>query len=87
MLIGRLTQEVPLAGTINGMFRGGSTLIVDLSIPDIRYSIIKRVNSETRQKRTLDFHARVAADPLRRLLLAAEGGEPFGLLHALGEHV
>ena len=46
---------------------------------------LKRVNSETRQKRTLAFHATVAGDPLRRLLLAAEGEEPFGLLHAFGE--
>jgi hypothetical protein len=84
LLIARLTQMVPLAGAIGGTFRGGSTLVIDLSIPAVRYCILKRVNSETRQKRTLDFHARVSADPLRRLLLAADGNEPFGLLHALG---
>ena len=84
LLIGRLTQEVPLEGTIGGTFRGGSTLVIDLTIPAVRYCITKWVNSETRRKRTLEFHTSVTSDPLRRLLLAAEGGEPFGLLHALG---
>jgi subtilisin family serine protease len=86
-LIVRLTQEKPLQSAIGATFRGGSTLVIDLTIPDVKYCIVKRVNSETRRKRTLEFHASVAADPLRRLLLAAEGGEPFGLLHAFGEHV
>ena len=85
-LIGRLTQQVPLTGTIGGVFHGGSTLVIDLAASEVKYCIRKRVNSATRRKRTLDFHATVTADPLRRLLLAAEGGEPFGLLHALGEH-
>lgn len=84
-LIVQLTQEIPLKGTIGGTFQGGSTLIVDLATPGLKYCIVKRVNSETRQKRTLEFHATVAGDPLRRLLLAAEGAEPFGLLHAFGE--
>ena len=87
LMIVRFTQRVPLPGTIGGMFRGGSTLVVDLSEPKVRYCIVKRLDSESRQKRTLEFHAGVAADPLRRLLLAPEQGEPFGLLHALGEGV
>ena len=86
-LIARLTQQVPLVGAIGGTFHGGSTLVIDLAALEVKYCIRKRVNSDTRRKRTLEFHAGVTADPLRRLLLAAEGGEPFGLLHALGEHV
>ena len=74
-----------MKGLPNDTFRGGSTLIVDLTIPDVKYCIVKRVNSETRRTRTLQFHAMVAADPLRRLLLAPEAGEPFALLHAFGE--
>jgi hypothetical protein len=86
-LIVRLTQAVRLKGLPNDTFRGGSTLIVDLTIPDVKYCIVKRVNSETRRTRTLQFHAMIAADPLRRLLLAPEAGEPFALLHAFGEPV
>ena len=85
-LIGRLTQQVPLAGTIGGVFHGGCTLVIDLAASEVKYCIRKRVTSATRRQRTLDFHAKVSDDPLRRLMLAAEGGEPFGLLHALGEH-
>jgi hypothetical protein len=85
LVIGRLTQAVSLAGTVGGTFRGGSTLVIDLTIPDVKYCIVKRVNSASRRKRTQAFHAALAADPLRRLLLAPEGREPFGLLHAFGE--
>lgn len=85
-LIVRLAQDVPLDGTIGGTFSGGSTLVIDLTVPDVRYCIVKRVTSETRRTRTLEFQRSVAADPLRRLLLGAEGGEPFALLHALDGH-
>jgi hypothetical protein len=86
-LIVRLTQEKPLEGAIGGTFRGGSTLVIDLSAAEVKYCIVKGVNSQPRQLRTLAFHASIASDPLQRLLLSAEGGEPFGLLHAFGEHV
>jgi hypothetical protein len=86
-LIVRLTQEKTLKGALSNRFRGGSTLVIDLSAVEVKYCIVKGVNSQSRQMRTLAFHARVAADPLQRLLLSADGGEPFGLLHAFGDHV
>jgi subtilisin family serine protease len=86
-LIVRLTQETALKGAIGGTFRGGSTLVIDLTAAEVKYCIGKGVNSQPRQRRTLEFHAGVGADPLQRLLLAGDGREPFGLLHAFGDHV
>ena len=86
-LIARLTQQVPLIGTIGGTFHGGSTLVIDLAALEV-----KVLHSQAgEQRHAPEAHAGVPrrrhGGPLRRLLLAAEGGEPFGLLHALGEHV
>jgi hypothetical protein len=65
-------------------FRGGSTLLVDLSVPEIKYCIRKRVISDTRRARTENHLRMVAADPLRALFLAPER-EPFALLHELAD--
>jgi hypothetical protein len=48
---------------------------------------ITGIPSTTRAKTALIVLIVVAMDPFRRLLLAPEGGEPFGLLHAFSEHV
>jgi hypothetical protein len=69
-------------------FRGGSTLVIDLSKVDIQYAIIKRIDSETRidgktrEERTAAFLNEAFRDPLQRLLLAP-GNEPFAALHSL----
>jgi hypothetical protein len=65
------------------MFRGGSTLIVNLSKPAVEYAIVKRVDSTTRQARTAAFLQEVLADPLRALLLGPNRAEPFAALHSL----
>jgi subtilisin family serine protease len=84
-----LTQSIVLEGGGGGdsrhTFRGGSTLVVDLSVPEVRYRIVKRITSERRQERTVAFLRGIAADPLRALFLAGDGGEPFAALHALAE--
>lgn len=67
-----------------GMFRGGSTLIIDLSKPVVKYRIFKRIGSETRRERTLQFLREAYGDPLRALLVAPDR-EPFALLHLLGD--
>ncbi|WP_051185145.1 S8 family serine peptidase [Desulfatiglans anilini] len=72
-------------GTPEYRFRGGSTLIVDLSVPEVKYRIVKHIQSDTRQTRTLDFVREAAADPLRALFLMADRGEPFAALHALAD--
>ena len=67
------------------VFRGGSTLIVDLSVPEIKYQIYKNITSTSRQKRTAEFIRKAAADPLRALLFATDRREPFAALHALAD--
>ncbi len=84
-----LTQAVEVAadpekGLPAHTFRGGSTLVVDLSEPAVRFRIVKRMGSTRRRARTAAFHAAAARDPLRALHLAQGGHEPFAALHALG---
>jgi len=72
-------------GTPGYVFRGGSTLVVDLSIPEIKYRIFKNIASKSRQDRTAAFIRDAAADPLRALFLMPERPEPFAALHALAD--
>jgi hypothetical protein len=66
-------------------FRGGSTLVVDLSKPAVQYAIIKRIDSETRQQRTATFLRDALQDPLRALLVDPHRREPFAALHSLAD--
>ncbi|MFN7942457.1 MAG: S8 family serine peptidase [Thermoanaerobaculia bacterium] len=82
-----LTQDRPLAvpgAPTPQVFRGGSTLVVDLAEPEIQYAIVKHVTSEDRENRTRDFLADTYADPLKALLLAPGREEPFAVLHGWG---
>ena len=67
------------------IFRGGSTLVIDLSKPEVKYRIGKRIDSESREDRTVAFLREVGQDPLRALLLAPSHKEPFAALHALAD--
>ncbi|HDR15043.1 MAG TPA: hypothetical protein ENN79_06095 [Desulfobacteraceae bacterium] len=67
------------------LFRGGSTLVLDLSVPEVKYRIVKNIKSDTRQARTSDFIREATADPLRALFFTAGRGEPFAALHALAD--
>jgi hypothetical protein len=85
-----LTQSTTVAedratATPRHAFRGGSTLIVDLTVPEIKYRIVKNIGSAGRQARTAAFVRAQAADPLRALFLSAERREPFAALHALAD--
>jgi hypothetical protein len=89
-LVVALTQSIELkedkaAGTPRHVFRGGSTLVLDLSIPTVKYRIFKRITSTERQDRTAAFVREAAADPLRALFFAADRPEPFAALHALAD--
>ncbi len=87
-IIAALTQSrpLPVQGSAGPrIFRGGSTLIVDLSAPAIQYKITKRVDSGTRQERTAAFLKEALADPLRTLALIPDRQEPFAALHAIAE--
>lgn len=86
-IIVALTQSRPL--TIEGSnephsFRGGCTLVIDLSKVEIQYAIFKKIDSTNRAARTAAFLTEAMQDPLRRLLLAP-GNEPFAALHSLAD--
>jgi hypothetical protein len=66
-------------------FRGGATLVVDLSVPTVKYTIYKRLTSVERQERTAAFVQQAAADPLRALFFSVSRDEPFAALHALAD--
>lgn len=78
------TRQIEVDGE-KQIFRGGSTLVVDLTKPEVRYRIIKNIKSETRLKRTVEFLRGVKADPLQSLLFSPSRPEPFAALHALAE--
>lgn len=67
------------------VFRGGSTLVVDLTKPEVRYRIVKNIKSDKRTERTKEFLRSVKADPLLSLMFAPKRPEPFAALHALAE--
>jgi hypothetical protein len=86
-VIVQLTQSVA-AGEKGGpryRFRGGSTLVVDLTVPGIKYLIYKDLTSTSRQERTAAFVRESTADPLRALFFSPERQEPFAALHALAD--
>jgi hypothetical protein len=88
-IIMALTQsrELKIDGaTEPHLFRGGCTLVIDLTRIKIQYVIAKRVDSEKRTDRTTAFLTEAMKDPLRRLLLAP-GKEPFAALHSLADVV
>jgi hypothetical protein len=68
-------------------FRGGSTLVIDLLVPAVKYRIVKNIASRDRAARTAEFVRNAAADPLRALLMAPGRREPFAALHAFAEDV
>ena len=78
-------KEVKEDGTPRHIFRGGSTLVVDLSVPEVKYRIVKRITSTGRQNRTAAFVREATADPLRALFFAPDRREPCAALHALAD--
>ena len=84
-LIVVLTQSRRIEGLEGRPFRGGSTLVIDLSVPEVKYRIVKNLGSEDRQRRTSEFVRNAKADPLRAVFFAPEGNEPFSILHALAD--
>jgi len=79
------SQVMREKGTPKHIFRGGSTLLVDLSHSEVKYKIVKNINSNSRQQRTAAFIREVAGDPLRALFFANDRREPFAALHSLAD--
>ncbi len=87
-LVVALTQSKVVAkekDTPRHIFRGGSTLLVDLSIPEVKYRIVKNINSDSRPARTAAFIRESADDALRALFFSPTRREPFAALHALAD--
>jgi len=79
-----LTQLVPSREDGHAFpFPGGSTLIIDLTVPAIKYSITKSVTNTTRKKRTAEFLAQSRTDPLHALFFRPDPRRPFAALHQL----
>jgi hypothetical protein len=75
-------RNTPFMGSIANdryVFRGGSTLIIDLATFNIRYSITKRISSSHRLKQQLDYAGRQRAGNASALLMQEE--EPFAAIH------
>lgn len=79
------SQTIRQKGTPTHIFRGGSTLLVDLSHSQVKYRIVKNINSKLRRERSAAYVREVAADPLRGLYFSQERREPFAALHALAD--
>jgi hypothetical protein len=65
-------------------FYGGTTIVLDLSPPSIRYLIGKNINNRDRRERTATFRRENANDALRDLIFGMRP-EPFAALHTLGD--
>jgi len=72
-------------GLTSHILSGGSTIIVDLKLPAIQYAIVKKMDSPTREARTVAFLNNALSDPIRALLMAPEIREPFAALHSLAD--
>jgi hypothetical protein len=77
------SQTMRERGTPQHFFRGGSTLVVDLSKSEVKYRIVKDIQSEPRKQRTANFIRETTNDPLRALFFSHDRREPFAALHAL----
>jgi subtilisin family serine protease len=82
-----LTQSQVVKGDESGgvpgyIFRGGSTLVVDLAVPEVKYRIVKRIKSKERRGRTQAYLRELATDPFRAMLFGPNVREPFAALHA-----
>ena len=62
-------EEDERSGTPRHVFRGGSTLVVDLSVPEVKYRIMKNIKSKNRQEAHRRLHPRGRRRPPARALL------------------
>jgi len=89
-----LTQQRPIK--VEGadepfIFRGGSTLVVDLAKPALQYAIVKKmdgktlIDGKTREETTAAFLTNALQDPLMALFIAPNQKERFVTLHSLAD--
>lgn len=84
-----LQAELDRSGRKSGVrpdftFRGGATLIVDARSHEIRYAIVKAIDSETRLAAEREFRFGAAAETLGTTYFgASRQREPFAFLHRM----
>ncbi|QOZ23825.1 hypothetical protein XH93_09490 [Bradyrhizobium sp. CCBAU 51753] len=84
-----LQQQVERQGRISGVradftFRGGATLIVDLRTRQVRYCIVKDINSDSRLDGQRAFQFGAKSESLGATYYDAAGRrEPFAFLHRM----
>ncbi len=78
------SRQIEVKG-VKRVFRGGATLVVDLSLPEIKYSIIKEIDNAKRLEMTTEFVRKVNKDALSALLFSPDRPEPFAALHTLAD--
>ncbi|HEY6688213.1 MAG TPA: S8 family serine peptidase [Propionibacteriaceae bacterium] len=79
-----LIQTVPVRTDAQSYeFTGGSTLIIDLTIPAVRYCVSKSVDNAATRNRTAEFLAEAQGDPLHALFFRPDPRRPFAALHQL----
>ena len=64
-------------------FLGGSTLIIDLKKPELKYAIRKRIDQKDREQATAAFVSHALADPVTALLFDQDRLDRFAALHSL----
>jgi hypothetical protein len=64
-------------------FPDGASLIIDLTVPAVRYCVSKSVDDASTRKRTSEFLAEAGKDPLRALFFVPDSSCPFAALHQL----
>jgi len=79
-----LSQTVRLHTNGQGYwFPGGSSLIIDLTGPTVRYCVSKSVDNAATRNRTAEFFAQSRRDPLHALFFRPNKHRPFAALHQL----
>ncbi len=83
-----ITQDQPVkadpaTGTPAFTFSGGSTLVVDLAEPRIRYRVVKHISSVQRKKRVATYLQEVDPDTLDAIGACRESAEPLAELKKL----
>jgi hypothetical protein len=66
-------------------FFGGSTVIVDLKTPELKYVIRKSIADKDREQNTAGFLQRSVRNPLTALLMDSTRHDRFAALHSLAD--
>jgi subtilisin family serine protease len=79
-------RDISVPGASEPMkFHGGSTLIIDLKKPELKYAIRKRIWNDEREAGTRAFLERTLQNPLMAMLLDPARLDRFAALHALAD--